>query len=1389
MMNSNRESVRELIGLDKVNQVDHVAISVASPDSIRSWSKGEVKNPETINYRTFKPEKGGLFCERIFGPVKDWECSCGKYKRIKHKGVVCDRCGVEVTLARVRRERMGHIELAVPVSHIWFFKCMPSRIGLMLDVTARNLERVIYYEDYLVIDPGATPLKLHQLLSEHEYREARETYGADSFTAKMGAEAVRDALDRVDLAAAITHLQQAMTETKSKQIRKKISKRIKLLQAFLAHKVRPEWMILTVLPVIPPDLRPLVPLEGGRFATSDLNDLYRRVINRNNRLKNLLQLKTPEVIIRNEKRMLQEAVDALFDNGRHGRAVTGAGNRALKSLSDMLKGKSGRFRQNLLGKRVDYSGRSVIVIGPELKLNQCGLPKKMALVLFEPFIIRRLKELGYVHTVRSAKKMIERQSPEVWDILEEVTKGHPVLLNRAPTLHRLSIQAFEPVLIEGEAIRIHPLVCTAYNADFDGDQMAVHVPLSVEAQMEARLLMMAPLNIFSPSSGKPIMTPTQDIPLGCYYLTAEPRKVRKDNDRLMLFANKSEVIFAHMDGAVVTHDRIRMCNPDIGRKTEFGDMNKRVIETTVGRVIFSEIWPEELGFPNKVISKSQLGDVIWRCYKVCGHEKTVIALDKLKEFGFREATRAGISIGIDDMIIPKEKNQEIEVAQKEIANVEKQYRQGLITPGERYNKIIDIWTQATDHIANVMLRTLEHNQGKKEYNPVHLMVDSGARGNRQQVRQLAGVRGLMAKPSGDIIEKPILSNFREGLTVLEYFISTHGARKGLADTALKTADSGYMTRKLVDVAQDVIVTIDDCNTSNGIWVQAIYEGEDEVVKLSERLVGRYSCDDIVDPSNPKSFLVRANEEIDEIKAKAIDSAGIDKMKIRSVLTCESKQGICIYCYGRNLATASLVKRGEAVGIIAAQSIGEPGTQLTMRTFHIGGTATSGFKQPTIKPKHDGVIQYVDLRTVELEDGNHVVLNKNGSVVVLNEDGRELENHTLVIGSVISVPNGGRVKKGEPIVQWDPYNVPIIAEKPGRIKFHDIIEGVTMKQELDETTSQEAMVIIEHKEDLHPQINILDEDDEPIASYPIPAGAHIVVKEGGESVAGQVMAKTPRKTSKTKDITGGLPRVAELFEARRPKDAAEISKIDGIVDFGPSVRGKRCILIKDPQTNVEEEHLIAIGKHVIVFKGDFVRKGQQLTEGPIDPHEILDINGPQELQEHLVNEVQEVYRLQGVTINDKHIEIIVRQMLRKVRITEPGDTGFLWGEQIEKSEFEEENARVEKMGGKPSEAQPVLLGITKASLETESFLSAASFQDTTRVLTEAATTCRVDYLRGFKENVIMGHIIPAGSGFNDHREVKLKPMVELEELPPLIEEVPPVPPQAGAPAAEAHGVLS
>ncbi len=1368
-MLSTKESARELLGLEKVNLVDYVAISVASPETIRSWSKGEVKNPETINYRTFKPEKGGLFCERIFGPVKDWECSCGKYKRIKHRGVVCDRCGVEVTLSRVRRERMGHIDLAVPVSHIWFFKCMPSRIGLMLDMTARNLERVIYYEDYLVIDGGDTPLVRHQLLSEMEYREARETYGPEAFTAKMGAEAVRDALQNIELQKTIDELQQAMTETRSKQIRKKLAKRIKLFQGFLTSRTRPEWMILTVLPVIPPDLRPLVPLEGGRFATSDLNDLYRRVINRNNRLKNLLQLKTPEVIIRNEKRMLQEAVDALFDNGRHGRAVTGAGNRALKSLSDMLKGKSGRFRQNLLGKRVDYSGRSVIVIGPELKLHQCGLPKKMALVLFEPFIIRRLKELGYVHTVRSAKKMIERQSPEVWDILEEVTKGHPVLLNRAPTLHRLSIQAFEPVLIEGEAIRVHPLVCTAYNADFDGDQMAVHVPLSVEAQLETRLLMMAPLNVFSPSSGRPIMTPTQDITLGCYYLTAEPRAPRKPRQRLMLFGSKAEAITAHVDGALGMHDRVLLANPDRGRQTAYGESDRPTIETTVGRIIFSEIWPPELGFFNKVAGKSQLGQIIWNCYKLCGHERTIVALDRLKEVGFREATGSGCSIGIDDMIIPKEKDQEIAAAQKQIGEVEKQYRRGIITPGERYNKIIDIWTHCTDQISNVMIQTLESNQGKREYNPVWLMVDSGARGNKAQVRQLAGVRGLMAKPDGSIIEKPIVSNFREGLTVLEYFISTHGARKGLADTALKTADSGYMTRKLVDVAQDVIIREEDCGTTNGIWVHAIYEGEDEVVKLTDRIVGRVACDDILDPRDPKRKLVQANQEIDEQIAREIEASDLERVRIRSVLTCESKKGVCAACYGRNLATGGKIKIGEAVGIIAAQSIGEPGTQLTMRTFHIGGTASQVFKQPQVKAKYDGVVRYNDLRLVKLEEGNHIVLNKNGSVSILGEDGRELENHVVVIGAIISVPDGGRVKRGETFVQWDPYNVPILSEKAGRVEFQDIIEGVTMKQEVDETTGQEAMVIIEHKEDLHPQIVIRDDKREVVGICPIPSGAHIVVGEGDKIVAGTLLAKTPRKTSKTKDITGGLPRVAELFEARRPKDAAEISKIDGIVDFGASVRGKRCILIKDPQTGVEEEHLIPIGKHVIVFKGDVVKKGQQLTEGPTVPHEILDVCGPQDLQEHLVNEVQEVYRLQGVTINDKHIEIIIRQMLRKVRITEPGDTLFLWGEQVDKIIFEEENQRVEKMGGKPAEAQPVLLGITKASLETESFLSAASFQDTTRVLTEAATMGKIDYLRGFKENVIMGHIIPAGTGCDLHRNIQVRLLVEPapEEAPAVL----------------------
>ena len=1155
----------------------------------------------------------------------------------------------------------------------------------------------------------------------------------------------------------MTELEQQLETTKSKQTRKKVAKRLKLVQGFLHAGSRPEWMILEILPVIPPDLRPLVPLEGGRFATSDLNDLYRRVINRNNRLRNLLQLKTPEVIIRNEKRMLQESVDALMDNGRHGRAVTGAGNRPLKSLSDMLKGKTGRFRMNLLGKRVDYSGRSVIVIGPELKLNECGLPKKMALVLFEPFIIRRLKELGQVHTVRSAKKMIERKEAIVWDTLDEVTREHPVLLNRAPTLHRLSVQAFEPKLIEGDAIRIHPLVCTAYNADFDGDQMAVHIPLSVEAQLEARLLMLAPNNIFGPSNGRPITTPSQDITLGCYYISQNPLRTQEKGDkakkRLTAFSSADEVDFAISEKSIKTHDWILFKNPDFGLETVFGDASKKFIETTPGRVEFNSIWPKELGFINKAAGKKQLGEIILRCYEKCGHAATVVCLDKLKDLGFKSATRAGVSIGINDMIIPEEKPAVIEKARGSVGQVEKQYRMGAITDGERYNKIVDIWTQATEEISSAMYRTLEHNEGRKDFNPVYLMVDSGARGNRNQVRQLAGMRGLMAKPSGEIIERPITASFREGLSVLEYFISTHGARKGLADTALKTADSGYMTRKLCDVAMDIIVREQDCGTDRGIWVKAIMEGDDEIVRLRDRIYGRVSCDDIVDPVSKKK-VVAAGEMITEKAAAAIEDLGQERVKIRSALTCETKRGVCISCYGLNLATNQEAKLGEAVGIIAAQSIGEPGTQLTMRTFHIGGTASQVFKQPQIKAKNDGTVQYSDLKTVKALEGHDIVLNKNGFISVHAADGRELERYPVVIGSMISVPEGGKVKKGQSFVQWDPYNISILTEKAGRVEFKDILEGVTMKKEVDETTKSVGTVIIEHKEDLHPQIAIVDAAGAVVAAYSIPAGAHIEVKDGEKVQAGQRMAKTPRKVTKTKDITGGLPRVAELFEARRPKDAAEIAKIDGVVDLQGNLRGKKKLVIKDPETNTEEEHLIPLSKHLIVYKGDTVKKGQQLTEGPVVPHEILEVCGPQELQEYLVNEVQEVYRLQGVEINDKHIEIIVRQMLRKVKITEPGDTQFLWGEQIEKTTFEEVNRAIEQKGGKPAEATPVLLGITKASLETESFISAASFQDTTRILTDASTLGKVDKLLGFKENVIMGHLIPAGTGFSAYRKIKL-----------------------------------
>jgi DNA-directed RNA polymerase subunit beta' len=1327
------------------NIFDKVTIHIASPEVIRSWSHGEVKNPETINYRTFKPEKGGLFCERIFGPTKDWECSCGKYKRIKYKGVVCDRCGVEVTQSKVRRERMGHIELAVPVAHIWFWKTMPSRIGNILGLSTRAIERIIYYEDYVVIDPGETDLQKKALLSEVDYRAKADKYGKNAFIAKMGAEALQDLLVLEDLEELIADLRQKVGRTKSRQARIKLSKRLKIIESLLVSANKPEWMIMKYIPVIPPDLRPLVPLDGGRFATSDLNDLYRRVINRNNRLKNILDLKTPEVIIRNEKRMLQEAVDALFDNGRHGRPVMGAGNRPLKSLADALKGKQGRFRQNLLGKRVDYSGRSVIVVGPELKLNQCGLPKKMALELFEPFIIKGLKDRELVYTIRSAKKMIERESPEVWDILEEITHGHPILLNRAPTLHRLGIQAFEPVLIEGKAIRIHPLVCTAFNADFDGDQMAVHIPLSVEAQMEARVLMMAPNNIFLPANGKPIAIPTQDIALGCYFLT---REIADEEEAEKLFGNLDEALFAYDERKIGIHEKIRV---------KIGD---KIVITTAGRAIFNEGLPKELGYINREIIKKDVSKIIMDCYRKVGLEKTVIALDYLKDIGFEYATKAGFTISMDDMIIPVEKEKLIGEARKEVAEVEKNYHSGRITRGERYNKIIDIWTHTTDTVSEVLFQGLKYNEGKKDINPVFAMVDSGARGSRQQIRQLAGMRGLMAKPSGEIIESPITANFREGLSVLEYFISTHGGRKGLADTALKTADSGYLTRRLVDVAQDVIVTEIDCGTLNGITIRS--GGEEEVVPFSERVVGRYALDDVVHPIT-REVIVQADHEIDEDASEKIKEFSIQQIKIRSVLTCETKEGICAKCYGRDFSNGKLASLGSAVGIIAAQSIGEPGTQLTMRTFHIGGAVQQTFKQPQIAAKHDGTIRFFNLRIVEGEKGKFIVLNKGGYIVVEDAKGREIERYILEIGAVVNFTDKTKVKKKDLLVTWDPYNMPIHAEQGGYVEYHDIIEGVTMRKEVDETETAKNIhtVIMEHKEDLHPQIIVYNrKGGEPMAYYSMPAGAHIMAKDKKMIEPGELLAKTPRQIAKTKDIVGGLPRVAELFEARKPKDAAEIAKLNGYVEFKETVKGKRRVIVRDEKSGMAEEHMIPINKYMTVFPGDYVRKGQKLTEGPIIPQEILEVCGPRELQEYLVNEVQEVYRLQGVEINDKHIEIIIRQMLRKVRILDPGDTEFLYGEQVEKYRFAEVNKKAAEEGKKPAEAAPLFLGITKASLGTESFISAASFQDTTRVLTDAAATGRSDILRGFKENVIMGHVIPAGTGFSKYRKITMKKHVDL-----------------------------
>ncbi len=1311
-----------------------IRIGLASPEKIRSWSHGEVKKPETINYRTFKPERDGLFCAKIFGPTKDWECNCGKFKGIKHRNVVCDKCGVEVIRSKVRRQRLGHIELASPVVHIWFFKSIPSRIGYLLNMSLRDLEKVLYFEEYVVMDPGNTPLKLNELLNEDRYRKLQEEYG-DGFKVGLGAEAIRTIMRRLDIRKLAEELRAQMQQETSQQARKKIVKRLRIMDAFLTSGNKAEWMILEVIPVLPPELRPLVPLDGGRFATSDLNDLYRRVINRNNRLKRLMELRAPDIIIRNEKRMLQEAVDALFDNGRRGRALKGQNNRPLKSLSDMLKGKQGRFRQNLLGKRVDYSGRSVIVVGPELKLHQCGLPKKMALELFKPFVFRKLlQQHDTVTTIKSVKKLVEKGRPEVWDALEEVIREHPVLLNRAPTLHRLGIQAFEPMLVEGEAIKIHPLVCAAFNADFDGDQMAVHVPLSFEAQLEARVLIWAPHNIFSPANGTPLAAPTQDIVLGLYYLT----KARNDEKgEGKVFGSMEEIRAAYDAEEVGLHARVKL------------RWDGEKIDTTVGCVLFNEILPRQLRFINQEMSKRELARLISQCFYILGNAETVGLLDNLKDLGFRYATLAGISIGIDDLHIPSRKEEIIEMARKEVIKIEQEYLDGLITKGERYNKIIDIWTQVSERVSEELFREIE---GMKdgEFNPVFMMADSGARGSKQQIRQLAGMRGLMAKPSGEIIETPITSNFREGLTVLQYFISTHGARKGLADTALKTADSGYLTRRLVDVAQDVLVNERDCGSPNGIWVTALVEAGEIIQPLRDRILGRVALDDVTDPFTGETIL-EANLEMTEPLAARIEEAGIDRVKIRSVLTCEARRGTCIMCYGRNLATGRLVELGEAVGVLAAQSIGEPGTQLTMRTFHIGGTATRLAEQTTLENKFAGTVQFHTVRTVRNAAGDLVVMNRNGSMSIVDEKGRKKEVYQVVYGARLKVQDGKQVASGTTLAEWDPFASVILSEASGRVVVKDVIEGVTMNEEVDEVTGLAQRVIVEHgKEDLQPRVSVKDKKGATLFRTLLPVGAHLMVQDAQAISAGDAVVKIPRETAKTKDITGGLPRVAELFEARRPREAAVISEVDGRVGFAGMAKGMRKIVIHT-EGGETREYLIPRGKHINVLEGDEIKAGEPLMDGPINPHDILDVLGDQELQRYLVNEVQEVYRLQGVNINDKHIEVIVRQMLKRVRIETVGDTNFLVGEHVDKHLFLEENQRVLAAGGAPATAKPLLLGITKASLSTDSFMSAASFQETTKILTEAAINGAWDELRGLKENVIMGRLIPAGTGMSWYRE--------------------------------------
>ena len=1339
-----------------------IRLSLASPEKIRERSFGEVKKPETINYRTFKPERDGLFCAKIFGPTKDYECNCGKYKRMKHRGIVCEKCGVEVIPSKVRRERLGHIDLACPVAHIWFLKSLPSRISTLLDLTLKEVERILYFEAYIVLDKGDTPLETGQILSEEKYRETMDEF-AGQFTASMGAEAIRDLLEAIGLDELSEQLRSELRDATSEAKRKKLSKRLKVVEAFKQSGNRPEWMILETIPVLPPELRPLVPLDGGRFATSDLNDLYRRVINRNNRLKRLMELRAPEVIIRNEKRMLQESVDALFDNGRRGRAITGPNKRPLKSLSDMLKGKGGRFRQNLLGKRVDYSGRSVIVVGPELKLHQCGLPKKMALELFKPFIYNKLEERGYCTTIKSAKKMVEKEKPEVWDVLEEVIKEHPVMLNRAPTLHRLGIQAFEPVLIEGKAIQLHPLVCTAFNADFDGDQMAVHLPLSIESQIEARVLMMSTNNILSPANGKPIIVPSQDMVLGLYYMTRDRAFVKGENK---IFSSPDELRMAYDSGEadLQAKVKVRMVVEPGGAPT--------LVETTIGRVLLRDIVPEVIPFSsiNRVMGKKQVAELIDVAFRLAGNKETVILADRLKETGYRFSTLAGVSICLDDMVIPATKQKYIDAAVDEVREIQQQYTEGLITDGERYNKVIDIWAKCTEDIAQTMLSDLSvdiltnEETGEQvkvpSFNAIHMMADSGARGSAQQIRQLAGMRGLMAKPSGEIIETPITANFREGLTVLQYFISTHGARKGLADTALKTANSGYLTRRLVDVAQDAIITEQDCGTFDGILVSSLTEGGEVIEHLGDRILGRTALEDVLDPVTSE-VLVEANQAIDEALVDKIENAGIERLRIRSVLTCQSRRGICAACYGRDLARGHLVNLGEAVGVIAAQSIGEPGTQLTMRTFHIGGTASRRAEQTSLEARFDGVLRYINLNTVIDKFGHHVVMNRNGEIAVVDETGRERERYGVVYGARLRVAPEGEVKAGSLLAEWDPYTMPILTEIPGRVRFGDILENVTMEEQLDDVTGLTRKVIVETKgADKRPRITLKDEEGKTAklpngaaARYMLPVGANIVVAEDDIVTAGDIIAKIPRETTKTKDITGGLPRVAELFEARKPKEFAVISEIDGVVAFGKDSKGKRKVVVT-PDIGEPKEYLIAKGKHISVHEGDHVRAGEALMDGSSNPHDILRVLGEKELSKYLVDEVQEVYRLQGVKINDKHIETIVRQMLRRVRIKEVGDTRFLLDDQVERWEFEEENQRVLAEGKEPAVGEPLMLGITKASLSTESFISAASFQETTKVLTQAAIEGKVDFLRGLKENVIMGRLIPAGTGVSKYRSAKL-----------------------------------